>query len=270
MNHEERKQTAVNSVTRDRQISLEPEEEKIFAEWLSILNDCDIPYVVGGAFAIHEYTCIWRFTKDLDVFLRPDDLKKALDAISRAGFDTEVRNRYWLAKATREGYLLDLIFSLSSGYIDINDSWFQTSVAAEIAGVKTHLPGVEELIASKVYVTRSDRFDGADIVHIIEAVKGNVHWQRLLQILKEDSVLVLWHLILFAYVYPGHADYLPQELMGELFEKLRKGWSHPKDPKAFYGMMIDPLRFRVDVVDWGYHDERRMPGPLVDKEGNKI
>lgn len=270
MNHEERRQAAANSATRDGQISLEPEEEKIFAQWLSILNDTGIRYVVGGAFAIHEYTDIWRFTKDLDVFLRPDELRCALDALSGAGFDTEVRDPYWLAKATKDSYLLDLIFSLGNGYIDIDDAWFDWSRTVMIAGVPAQLVGLEELIASKVYVTRSDRFDAADILHTIEAIKGNVNWPRLIQILKDDDVLLLWYLTLFSYVYPGRASYLPLQLMTELFEKVRKRWSSPPHPKSFYGMMIDPLRFEVDVRDWGYRDERKLHKPPVDEKGNKI
>lgn len=270
MNHQERKRLAENSVSRDRRISLEPEEHAVFAEWLSVLNDAGVPYFVGGAFALQEYTCIWRFTKDLDVFLKPEHVGRALAALSAAGFDTEVRDPAWLAKTTREGYLLDIIFSVANGYIQIDDTWFASSLPGEIAGVATRLAAVEELIASKLYVTRSDRFDGADIVHILEAVKGNVRWDRLLQIVKEDAVLLLWHLLLFNYVYPGHPDYLPQQLMVKLFEGVREGWSEPRNPKVFYGMMIDPLRFQVDAADWGYRDERGLGRPLVDERGNKL
>ncbi len=270
MNHEERRQAAAKSATRDGQISLEPEEEKVFAEWLSVLNNAGIRYVVGGAFAIHEYTCIWRFTKDLDVFLKPDDLKRALNALSAAGFDTEVRDPYWLAKTTKEGYLLDLIFNIGNGYVNIDDLWFDSSRTVTIAGVSAKLVGLEELIASKVYVARSDRFDGADILHIIEAVKGDVNWARLLQILKEDDILLLWYLILFSYVYPGRTDYLPLQLMTDLFEKVRRRWLAPPDARSFYGMMIDPLRFEVDVRYRGYRDERGPVKPPVDEEGNKI
>jgi hypothetical protein len=129
---------------------------------------------------------------------------------------------------------------------------------------------VEELIATKTYVTRNDRFDGSDIVHLIRAVKGNLDWERLLSILREDAVLLLWHLLLFDYIYPGHAKYLPQQLMADLFVKAQNGWSQEREEKAFYGMMIDPGRFAVDVTDWDYIDERKPPGPLVNERGEKI
>jgi hypothetical protein len=270
MNHQERKYLAENSATSHSDVALEPEEKKVFSRWLSILHDSGVPFIVAGAFAFNEYTCVWRFTKDLDIFLKPESVKAALDALSMAGFETEIRDRHWLAKTTRDGYLLDLIFSLGNGYIPIDDTWFESGHTAVIAGVTTQLVGIEELIASKVYVTRSDRFDAADILHIIRAAKGELKWDRLLQILKEDDILLLWYLLLFNYVYPGHADYLPQDLMGTLWEKVRKGWSSPRDPKSFYGMMVDPLRFKVDVNDWEYRDERKQGGPLIDEKGNRI
>jgi hypothetical protein len=248
-------------------VRLEPEEREVFSQWLSALNGTGIPYLVGGAFAVHKYTGIWRFTKDLDVFLKPKDLKVALDTLADAGFDTEVRDRYWLAKANRGPYLLDLIFGVANSYVTVDDSWFERVCRDDIAGVQAPIMNVEEIIASKTYVTRSDRFDGSDIVHIVRAVKGNLDWDRLLVILKEDAVLLLWHLLLFDYIYPGHAEYLPQELMTDLFFRARNGWSQEREEKGFYGMMIDPDRFRVDVTDWGYIDKRHPPGPLVDEQG---
>ena len=270
MNHEERKQLAQSSPGRDSEVTLEPEEEGVFSKWLSILNDSGISYLVGGAFAVHKYTGIWRFTKDLDIFLKPSQLKIALDALSRAGFAVEIRDPYWLAKSVKDPYLLDLIFSVASGYIAIDDKWFESADPDTIAGIKVPIMGVEELIASKTYVTRSDRFDGADIVHLVKSVEGRIDWGRLLAILNEDDVLLLWHLLLFDYVYPGHASHLPQKLMTDLFLKAQHGWSRERDPKAFYGMMIDPGRFEVDVKDWGYVNQRKPAGPLVNEKGEAL
>jgi hypothetical protein len=251
-------------------MSLEPGEQDIFARWLSILDQTGIPYLVGGAFAIHKYTGIWRFTKDLDVFVRPADLKTALDALFEEGFQVEVTDPYWLAKSVSGSYLLDLIFSVANGYIEIDEKWFASANHEVIAGVRVPVMAAEELIASKTYVTRSDRFDGADIVHVVRSLEGKLKWDRLIQILKEDVVLLLWHLLLFDYVYPGHATHLPQQLMADLFAKAQRGWSQEKDPRAFYGMMIDPGRFEVDVMDWGYIDERKPSGPLVSKKGELL
>jgi hypothetical protein len=250
-------------------IRVEPEEAAVFSRWLHILNETGIPYVVGGAFAVYAYTGIWRDTKDLDVFLQPADVKKALNALSRNGFETEVRDVYWLAKAHQRPYLMDLIFGTSSNQFLIDRTWFEQSHPAEILGIKTQLAAVEELIASKVYMLKSNRFDGADIVHLIRGVQGRIDWQRVLNHLKDNREILLLYLILFDFVYPTHSDYLPKELMVNLFEEMREGWSKPKKPKTFRGMVLDAFMFAVDCREWGYENGCNLL-PLVNDKGEKI
>ncbi len=68
-----------------------------------------------------------------------------------------------------------------------------------------------------------------------------------------DQELLLWHLMLFDYVYPGHPEFLPRELMVELFEKMRRRWANPpENATKFRGMMINELAFALDREDWGY------------------
>jgi len=60
-----------------------PVELEVFRNWLEILNRAEIPYILGGAFAVYFYTGGWRDTKDMDVFLQAKDLRRALEALSR-------------------------------------------------------------------------------------------------------------------------------------------------------------------------------------------
>ena len=52
-----------------------PEQEHLFREVLRILKERQIPFVVSGAFALHEHTGIWRDTKDLDIFMSADQVR---------------------------------------------------------------------------------------------------------------------------------------------------------------------------------------------------
>src|SRR5205823_3884756 len=114
---------ALADVAREGEPQFEPEEAAAFAKGLRVLNETGIPYLVGGAFAKHKYTHIWRDTKDLDIFLKPDDLKTALDALAEAGYKTEIEFEHWLAKARLEPYFIDLIFGTGHGQLHIDDSW---------------------------------------------------------------------------------------------------------------------------------------------------
>ena len=253
-------------IARVGEPQFEPEEAAAFARALHTLNDAGIPYVVAGAFAKHAYTGIWRDTKDLDIFLKADDLKTALDTLEEAGYRTEIEFEHWLAKAHQEPYVIDLIFGLGHGRVQVTDTWLQHYRPATIAGVQTHLIGIEELIVSKAYVVERYRFDGADILHLIQASKGQLDWERILDGLGRHRLLLLLHLVHFAFVYPGHADYLPQDLMVQLFEELRGQWAQPQPDAAFRGTLLDPFSYIVDVADWGYEDRRNLT-PLVDDTG---
>jgi hypothetical protein len=81
---------------------------------------------------------------------------------------------------------------------------------------------------------------------------------------------LLWHLILFDFVYPGHSDYLPKEIMIELFDEMRRKWGQKeRDTKDFRGIVIDPFSFRVDIDEWGYEDQRNLK-PLVNERGELL
>src|SRR5262249_34183779 len=57
-----------------------------YREALARLHKAQIEFMVGGAYAFGHYTGIFRDTKDFDVFVRPDDCRRALDLFSEAGF----------------------------------------------------------------------------------------------------------------------------------------------------------------------------------------
>ena len=244
----------------------EPEEEAVFSDWLHILNEAGVPYVLGGAIAVYAYTGIWRDTKDLDIFLKPSDLERALAALSSAGYRTELTDPKWLAKVRREPYFMDLIFGVGNNRFKVSDAWLERSHGLEVLGVPARMIAIEELIASKAYIVKRDRFDGADIVHLIRARQGCLDWARVMRMLGDDRDLILYHLILFHFVYPGHADYLPQTLMVELFERMRAQWATVVDPSAFRGTLLDPVSFDVDCRHWGYED-RFDQAPLVTPDG---
>jgi hypothetical protein len=259
------------NLTYEGEPLLTPVQEAVYRLAIQVLNETKITYAVGAAFARHAYTSIWRYTKDLDVFLLPQQLKKALQALQAAGFETEVVDGHWLAKARRDGYFIDLIFGTGHGQIPVDEDSFRGSSEGEILEVQTRLIPVEEMIASAAYIAGRNRFDGGDIVHLIRSTRGKLDWQRILNRIGENrGELLLWYLIMFDFIYPGHSDYLPKDLMVELFEQVTQRWEHQSpNEKKFRDSLLDPFSYQVDTEDWGYHDMRNTK-PLVDDEGEML
>jgi hypothetical protein len=244
-----------------------PEQEQVYRECLDSLLKARVPFILAGAFALYAYTGIQRDTKDLDIFLPAEHVRTALLTLSAKGFRTEVRDGLWLAKAHKKPYFVDLIFANPNKEIQIDMGWVRRSRRAEVFGMTVPLLAIEELIISKLYVTRRDRFDGADIAHLILGSRGQLDWKWISRSLGKDQELLLWYFVFFQYVYPGHVHYLPASLMDRIYESMSRSRSNPPDEKTFRGMLVDPVSFEVDCLSWGYEDLRDTQ-PLVDEDGS--
>ena len=253
-----------------RPLPIDDEQAAVFATWLQVVRRTGVPCALGGAYVVYAFTGSWRDTKDLDVFVEPADLKTVLDALADAGFETEVRDRFWLAKAYRGPYLLDLLFAVRHATsLRVSAPWFDTCHSAEFLGVPTCLLGPEEVIATKVYVAAHDRFDGADIVHLVRAAEGRIDWRRVIDLLGGDEEILVWHLLLFDFVYPQLEGYLPTDLMRRTFDRVLDGRGRAFRHRGFRGMLLDPVSFAVDHDLWGYEDTR-VREPLVDAQGRAL
>ncbi len=244
-------QTPAVAATSSTPRVLPGEQQALFREVLLLLEDAGCSYAVAGALALRQHTGICRFTKDLDVFLTTRAASEVLPIFESRGFRCEVCDSIWLAKVHRDGYFVDFITGMSNGIIVVQESWIQDALPAEVCGVSSRVLAPEEMIASKLFVTRRERFDGADIAHIIFALKGKLDWSRILQCAGEHWELVLWNLILFKYVYPAHADYVPQDLWRQLIERLANNVQSPGAPPRFRGTLVDDTMFAIDVEEWG-------------------
>jgi predicted nucleotidyltransferase len=240
-----------------------PGQAELFAEALRVLEAADVPVLIAGAFASHAYSGIWRNTKDLDLFLRPGDVHTALRALAEEGFETELRDPTWLAKAWKDPYLIDLIFGNGNRVLQVDDSWIHRGRPIEICGVRVRLISIEDLIASKLFIAKRDRFDGADVAHLIRSRGDEIDWERILERLPNDRLLLLWHIVLFLYAYPGHAQLVPRELVERLTGELFRLWDEPPPATAFRGTVIDHVAFAIDVADWGYEDPRPPEARVV-------
>ena len=245
------------------------EQEQLYRTCLGCLIEKKIPFILAGAFALYAYTGIQRNTKDLDVFLPAEHVRSALLALNAKGLRTEVRDGLWLAKAHKDPYFVDLIFANPNKEIQIDMGWIRRSTTVELFGMSIPLIALEELIISKIYVARMDRFDGADICHLIRGSKGQLDWHWLSRCLGRDQELLLWHFVLFQYVYPGHVHLLPTPLMDRIYESMSRNRINPPAEKTFRGMLIDPVSFEVDCRMWGYEDIRDTK-PLVSEDGSRM
>jgi predicted nucleotidyltransferase len=238
-----------------------PEQQgTLFQEVLTILEEKHVPYAVSGAFALQQHTGICRFTKDLDLFMTAETSKQAFAYLRERGFECEVCDLVWLAKARKDEFFVDLITGMSNGVIFVEDSWIERARPAVVHGVKTRVLAPEELVASKLFVAKRERFDGADIAHVIYGTYKAFDWNRELELVGENWEILFWSLVLFRYVYPAHTHYVPAEVWRELLGKFQKAVATRDSKARFRGSLVDENMFAIDLNEWGLDnllEERR-------------
>jgi predicted nucleotidyltransferase len=243
-----------------------PRQEALFREVIQLLDRKRVPFVISGAFALHEHTGIWRDTKDLDLFLPAQEVVRALKVLEEDEFETEITDPVWLAKARRDGFFVDMITGMSNGVIRVDYSWIRRASRSQIFGLSVRVLAPEELIASKIFVTRRERFDGADIAHVVYGTRGKFDWARLMKLIGEHWQMLLWSLVLYHYIYPAHSDYVPREIWEELLNRFKVELAHPNKDIEFRGSLIDDKMFAIDVKEWGKRDileEHRAKADLI-------
>lgn len=230
---------------------LPEEQEALFRETLQTLSRHKVPFAVAGGFALQQHTGICRYTKDLDIFLRPADASAMLAHLEEAGFECEVRDPVWLAKAYRDDFFVDLITGMSNGTITVDETWIARAHHASIFGVETRILAPEELLASKLFILRRERYDGADIAHIVHSVGLKLDWQRILDLTGDHWEVLLMALVLFRFVYPMESGLVPLEIWDELLSRFSREVHSPDPCSKFRGSLVDDRMFAIDIAEWG-------------------
>jgi putative nucleotidyltransferase-like protein len=250
---------------------LEPATHGFYCDAIGALNAAEIPFLVGGAYAFARYTGIARHTKDFDVFVHPRDFDRVLTTLGEAGYRTEVPFAHWLGKAYCGDDFVDIIHSSGNAVAMVDDDWFAHAIPDEVLGRPVRLVPPEEMIWSKAFIMERERYDGADIVHILRACAPTLDWDRLLRRFGPYWRVLLSHVVLFGFVYPGQRRQIPDRVINTLTGRLAR--EQARDAPALageplcQGPLLSRAQYVVDVDQWGYRDARLAPlGNMTEAE----
>ena len=245
-----------------------PEKAELYRTALEMLNRSGVPYLVAGSYAFQYFAGISRSTKDFDIFVRPRDVQRVLDVLTRTGFRTEIAFSHWLAKAHHGDKFIDVIFNSGNGVAEVDDEWFAHAVNEEVLGVPVKLSPAEEMIWSKSMIMERERYDGADVAHLFRHCSGLLNWDRLVRRFGSNWRILLSHLVLFGFVYPGERALIPAGVIRELVGRLLAELDEPtRNSKVCQGTLLSRAQYLVDVDEWGYEDARLTPrGSLTEDQ----
>lgn len=232
----------------------------VYRDALSVLRESGVPSMVGGAFAFESYTGIIRPTKDLDVFVRQADAVPLLEALSKAGYETELRFPHWLGKAWKDDASIDVIFSSGNGICTVDDSWFEHAPSSQVLGLETLLTPAEEMIWSKAFVMERNRYDGADIAHLLRAQARALDWARLLARFDRHWRVLFSHVVLFGFIYPEQRLRVPDWFMREMLRRMERDMlALPADRRVCQGTLLSWSQYLVHIERGEYEDARHPP-----------
>ena len=245
-----------------------PHTAAFYRRALRVLAEAEVPFLVGGAFAHACYTGIRRSTKDLDLFIRRDDLERVQALMGAEGWRSELSYPHWLAKVYAGEDFIDLIFNSGNGLTPVDDRWFRDNAEADILGVPVRVANMEDSMLSKAFIMERERYDGADIAHLLQANAERIDWPRLVERFGSHWRVLLAHLSLFGYIYPGERHRIPQSVMQGLVEKMAAEIAQPpaQDPHVCAGTLLSREQYLHDVERLGYIDGRLTPVSTMTRE----
>lgn len=246
----------------------EPGVPIFYSEVIRSLTQASIPILLGGGFALEFYTDMGRHIKDMDLFVYRKDVKQILALLNKYGFRSELNFPHWLGKVSYANHFIDIIFSSGNGLCEVDPLWFKHAVRGTSFGLPIPFCPIEEMIWSKAFVMERERYDGADIAHLLLKCGNGMDWDRLLWRFGNHWRVLFSHLILFDYIYPSEGQCIPQKCRNELFDRLKNEINSPIPVRpSCRGPLLSRNQYQIDTMKLGYRDARVAPeGKLSPEE----
>lgn len=139
----------------------------------AVLRNAGVPFALGGGLAA------WarggpRTEHDIDLFVKPEDAERALEALADAGFRPERPLEDWLLKAYDGDTLVDLIFNPTSGAVD--DDLLARAEQREVAAVEMPVAALEDVMITKLLALTEQEPDFGGCLEIARSLREQIDW----------------------------------------------------------------------------------------------
>jgi len=243
----------------EAEFQIDPVEQQVHGRALTLLQDAGMSPMVGGAYAMRTHAGLWRDTKDLDLFLRKERVGEALELLAQAGYRTEMTDPLWIAKAFAGPYFIDLIFSSGNGIATVDAEWERRASRARVLDRESLIVPAEEMIWQKAYIQERERFDGADIHHLLRCRGAQLDWNHILHRFGDHWPVLLGHLIAFRFAFPSDMRQVPSWVMEELTARLaRQEDLTAPARRVCRGTLLSRQQYLYEVNEHGYRDAREL------------
>jgi len=212
------------------------------ANWLELLSEAQlikygtivraaverrISFAIGGSLAMAVFGGFTRPSKDLDIYVRPEDKDAMVKLTGDLGlvdyYDKRPYDRTWIYRSAFDEEIVDVIWTMANHRTEVDDHWISCGPTVDFDGQTLRLIPIEEMIWSKLYVLQRDRCDWPDVINLIDQVRGRVDWLRLRKRLGDDFALLGAVLGVYSWLRPKEAGELPTWLWAESIAQFHHG-----------------------------------------------
>ena len=137
------------------------------------LREAEIPFLLGGSLAS------WarggpETRHDLDLMIKPQDVERALEALTNAGMRPERPPEEWLVKAWDGDTLVDLIYCPKG--MPMDDGVIARGEELSVLGMQIRVMALEDVMATKLMALteHSLRYEG--LLQIARALREQIDW----------------------------------------------------------------------------------------------
>src|SRR5690349_15878865 len=162
---------------------------------------------------------------------------------------------HWLAKIRCNDHVIDIIYAAGNGLCTVDQTWFDRACNGELLGTAIKLCSPEEMLWMKAFIMERERYDGADIAHLIQSCAEQIDWEHLVKRFGPDWRVLLSHLILFGYIYPAERNRIPENVIDRLAERLRHEPAN-ETGRVCRGTLLSREQYLIDVHERRYRDAR--------------
>jgi hypothetical protein len=137
------------------------------------LRRAEIEFMLGGGLAIWARGGPPSY-HDVDLFVRPDDADRGLEALVAAGMRAEQPPEEWLYKAYDGDVLVDLVFRPSGG--PITDEHFERATLLEVHALSMLVASIDDVLVTKLLALNEQEPDYRPVLEVARALREQIDW----------------------------------------------------------------------------------------------
>jgi hypothetical protein len=137
------------------------------------LRRAEVPFLLGGSLAS------WarggpETRHDLDLMIRPEDVERAVSALTGEGMRFEDPPEEWLVKAYDGDTLIDLIFAPKG--IPMDDEAINRGEVLSVLGMEMRVMALEDVLVTKLMALSEHALRYESLLAIARALRERIDW----------------------------------------------------------------------------------------------